>query len=138
MPFWWRSAHFTQGEAADIAGLRESTLRDWLASGATMFVSERRRGRRWLSAEDILVLRIAAELVRGGFVTVLALAIAKRHVDGALWFPSDALLAAKPGSSTETGVRLCGAGTIPDWDSIQIIKFGRIAHDILQQCETQF
>ncbi len=135
MPLWWRSAHFSQTEAADIAGLHQSTLRDWMAGFGKLFVSERRAGRRWFSPEDILTLRIANELVKGGFVTLTALAIAKDHVEGAVWFPPDVLLAAKPGSTSTTGVRLIVNGNVPDWDSVQIIRFGRIAHETLQTLE---
>lgn len=137
MPLWWRAAHFSQTEAADIAGLHQSTLRDWMAGFGKLFVSERRAGRRWFSPEDILILRLANELVRGGFVTLTALAIAKEHVEEAVWFPSDVLLAAKPGATSTAAVRLIVDGKVPDWDSVQIIRFGRIAHDTLQQCEAQ-
>lgn len=135
MPPWWRDAHFSQMETAYFAGLHQSTLRDWISGFGKLFVSERRGGRRWFTPEDILVLRIANELVKGGFVTLTALAIAKDHVEGAVWFPPDVLLAAKPGATSTTGVRLIVDGSIPDWDSVQIIKFGRIAHETLQTLE---
>lgn len=136
MPPWWRRAEFAQAETAYFAGLHPSTLRDWIAGYGKLFVSERRAGRRWFSPEDILVLKIANELVKGGFVTLTALAIAREHVEEAEWFPPGALLVAKPGATSTTAVRLVfGVDAVPDWDSVQIIRFGRIAHDTLQTLE---
>ena len=135
---WRRVRAFFQTEAAGLAGLRESTLRDWISTIGDLFVSERKAGRRFYSAEDILVLRIANEMVKGGAVTLLALAVAWEHCAKVDYFPEDALLAVKPGGVATQCTQLCTADTVPDWDSVQIIKLGRIAKTTFAACEVAY
>lgn len=134
---WRRERAFSMEEAADLSGLHLSTLKDWITTVADLFVSERRAGRRWFSAEDILVLRIANELVKGGAVTLLALAVAWEHL-AELSHRGDAALAVKPGAIATSAVVLCPADDPPDWDSITIVKIGRIAEATYAACEAAY
>ncbi|MDH4993314.1 MerR family transcriptional regulator [Aquamicrobium lusatiense] len=135
---WRRERAFSMEEAADLSGLHLSTLKDWITTVADLFVSERRAGRRWFSAEDILVLRIANELVKGGAVTLLALAVAWEHLADVAHVPRDAALAVKPGAIATSAVVLCPANDPPDWDAITIIKIGRIAEATYAACEAAY
>lgn len=138
MSSWRRERAFSSDEAADLAGLHPSALRDWVSTVANLFVSERRAGRRWFSAEDILVLRVANELVKGGAVTLLALAVAWEHLADVDYIPRDAALAVKPGGIATTATVLCSADDPPDWDSIQVIKIGRIAEAVYAACHEAY
>ncbi|WP_162931609.1 MerR family transcriptional regulator [Mesorhizobium sp. DCY119] len=135
---WRRNRAFSTDEAADLSGLHPSALRDWVATCGTLFVSERQRGRRFYSAEDILVLRVANEMVKGGAVTLLALAVAWEHCAGAVWINRDSCLAVKPGSVATSSTVLCSADALPDWDSIHIIHLGRIAEATYAACEAAY
>lgn len=135
---WRRERAFSMDEAAELSGLHLSTLKDWVATVATHFVSERRGGRRWYSAEDILILRVANEMVKGGAVTLLAIAVAWEHLARVDYIPRDAALAVKPGGVATTSTVLCSIDDPPDWDSIQLIKIGRIAADVLAACRDRY
>lgn len=136
MVTWWRQRAFLQEEAADLAGIRPSTLRDWISTVGDTFVSERRRGRRFYSGQDILVLRIANEMVKGGAVTLLALAVAWEHCQTVP--DRNVLMAVKPGNVATTGTIRCTIDTVPDWESVQVIKLGRIAETTLAACEAAY
>ncbi|TCK27989.1 MerR-like DNA binding protein [Ancylobacter aquaticus] len=112
MPFDWRlDRAFAQAEAADLAGIHLSTLRVWMCEGAADLASERKRGRRWFSAHDILILRLAHELVRGGYVILTALAAAFELVDQIQ--ASDVIIARNGGIATSQ-VRLVKGASLAD------------------------
>ncbi|MFG1399906.1 MerR family transcriptional regulator [Roseixanthobacter pseudopolyaromaticivorans] len=138
MPDYWRQDRaFSQREAADLAGLHYSTLRDWLADGPTDLVSARAHGRRWFSARDILVLRLAHELVRGGYTVLTAIAAAFEHVDQVQ--PGDVIIARVGGVSTAT-VRIVRGANLADMggSSFLFIPAGLIADATLAACRRAY
>lgn len=79
---WARDRAFSVVEAADIIKFPESTLRDWLASGAAPYASAKKGNSRVLSAADIYVLSIAKWLVAAGYSILVGTAEAWRVCGG--------------------------------------------------------
>lgn len=79
---WARDRAFAVAEAAEILKVHESTLRDWLASGAAPYASGKKGHSRVLSAADIYVLSIAKWLVAAGYSILVAAAEAWRVAGG--------------------------------------------------------
>lgn len=115
---WRRDRGFAQAEAANLANLHYSTLRDWLANGPADLVSDRVRGRRWFSARDVVILRLAHELVRGGYVVLTAIAAAFELVDTIE--PGDVIIARNGGISTAS-VRVVKGASLADLGSTSFI-----------------
>lgn len=58
----WSNRAFSTGEAAEIASICRGVLDVWIHRFPHPDFSERRQGRRWLSARDITALRVAGAL----------------------------------------------------------------------------
>ncbi|TAW88382.1 hypothetical protein ELI13_06415 [Rhizobium ruizarguesonis] len=123
-------------EAARVAGIHRAHL-DVIINRTkplSPLFSERRRGRRWFSAKDITVLRIAYELERAGRNWPTAIAQAFEHL--ATPPPNDALLVVPVLSVSSTSGRvLTGLPALPSSDSMIVLPIGRIANDIVAACE---
>lgn len=79
---WARDRAFSVIEAAEVLEFKESTLRDWLASGAAPYASAKKGSERVLSTADIYVLSIAKWLVSSGYSILVATAEAWRVAGG--------------------------------------------------------
>lgn len=79
---WARDRAFAVAEAAEILKVHESTLRDWLASGAAPYASAKKGSSRVLSAADIYILSIAKWLVAAGYSILVGTAEAWRVAGG--------------------------------------------------------
>lgn len=115
---WRRDRAFAQAEAANLANMHYSTLRDWLANGPADLVSDRVRGRRWFSARDIVIVRLAHELVRAGYTVLTALAAAFELVDAIQ--PGDVMIARNGGASTAS-VRVVKGASLADMGGTSFI-----------------
>lgn len=132
----WNARDFTVAEAARVAGLHRAHL-DVIINRtkplAPLF-SEKRKGRRWFSAKDITVLRLAFELERAGRNWPTAIAQAFEHL--ATPPPNDALLVVPVLSVSSTSGRvLTGLSGLPGSGSMIVLPIGRIAADIIAACD---
>lgn len=134
---WRQDRAFSQSEAAELAGIHPSTLRVWMSEGPAELVSERKQGRRWCSTRDILILRLAHELVRGGYVVLTAIAAAFELVDSIE--PGDAIIARNGGISTGS-VRLVKGASLADLGgtSFVFIPAATIAAATTQACRVAY
>lgn len=138
MPDHWRQARvFSQSEAAELAGIHPNTLRVWMSEGAADLASERKHGRRWCSANDIIILRLAHELVRGGYVILTAIAAAFELVDQIE--PGDVIIARNGGIATSQ-VRLVKGASLADMGgtSFIFIPASTIADATLKACRSAY
>ena len=74
----WKSRDITVAEAARIVGLSRKHLDVIISRNRSLDVlfSEKRKGRRWFSLQDVSVIRIAFELERAGRTWLTAIAAA--------------------------------------------------------------
>lgn len=132
----WNARDFTVAEAARVAGLHRAHL-DVIINRTkplSPLFSERRKGRRWFSAKDIAVLRLAFELERAGRNWPTATAQAFEHL--ATPPPNDALLIVPALSvSAMSGRVLTGLPALPVSSSMIVLPIGMIAADIISACE---
>ncbi|MBU4529719.1 MAG: hypothetical protein KUA43_08575 [Hoeflea sp.] len=78
----WTTRDLTVAEAARIVGLSRKHLDVIISRNRTLDVlfSEKRKGRRWFSIQDVAVLRIAFELERAGRSWLMAIAAAAQNL----------------------------------------------------------
>ncbi|NKL78878.1 hypothetical protein [Rhizobium leguminosarum] len=132
----WTERVFTRTEAASLSGLHPVTLDVLLhrTKPLALLYSEKRKGRRWFSAKDITVLRVAYELERAGRNWPTAIAQAFHHL--ATPPPDDALLVVPVLSvSATSGLVLMGLPSLPSSSSMVVLPVGSIANVIVAACE---
>ncbi|MBY5634476.1 hypothetical protein HFO39_06685 [Rhizobium leguminosarum] len=132
----WQDRVFTRAEAASLSGLHPVTLDVVLHRTKPLapLYSEKRKGRRWFSAKDITVLRVAYELERAGRNWPTAIAQAFEHL--ATPPPGDALLVVPVLSVSATSGRvLTGLPALPGSGSMIVLPIGDIAADVVSACE---
>ncbi|MGO7965277.1 hypothetical protein ACC720_17630 [Rhizobium ruizarguesonis] len=132
----WTSRDFTVAEAAQLAGLHRAALDNVVSRTKPLapLYSEKRKGRRWFSAKDITVLRVAYELERAGRNWPTAIAQAFQHL--ATPPPEDALLVVPVLSVSATSGRvLVGLPALPGGGSMIVLPIGKITADIVAACE---
>ncbi|MBY5630415.1 hypothetical protein HFO42_20210 [Rhizobium leguminosarum] len=132
----WTERVFTRAEAATLSGLHPVTLDVLLHRTKPLapLYSEKRKGRRWFSAKDITVLRVAYELERAGRNWPTAIAQGFQHLDTPP--PDDALLVVPVLSVSATSGRvLAGLPALPGGGSMIVLPIGKITADIVAACE---
>lgn len=137
---WAQDRAFNPREAAEILGLPESTLRDWLAFGAAPYLSRKRGAQRRMSAADIYKAAIMARLIKAGYAIPEAAAEAWVACGGQDVDPLNVSLAtvfvAQPGGGVGT-VKVCSleeAGQhVSDGDSVILIPAGHIACNVVSK-----
>ncbi|WP_027683245.1 hypothetical protein [Rhizobium leguminosarum] len=132
----WQDRVLTRAEAASLSGLHPVTLDVVLHRTKPLapLYSEKRKGRRWFSAKDITVLRLAFELERAGRNWPTAIAQAFQHL--ATPPPNDALLVVPVLSVSSTSGRvLTGLPALSGSHSMIVLPIGRIAADIIAACD---
>lgn len=136
MSKWARERVFSVAEAAKLADMPESTLRDWLASGGGPFMSGKFGSSRRMSATDIFVAVIAKRLIKAGYQILVGTCEAWRIAGGphanVAEIYAGLVYVAQPGGGMASVVAapLMEAGQhIADEGSV-IILAGQIAADI--------
>lgn len=127
----WTSRDVTVAEAARVVGLHRSHLDVIISRNReidTLF-SEKRKGRRWFSAKDITVLRVAFELERAGRNWLTALAQAFEHLE---WPPPPEALLIVPVAavSCTSGRVITGLPDPLPSSSFITIPIGKLAAEI--------
>ncbi|QKK15612.1 hypothetical protein [Rhizobium indicum] len=132
----WTAREYAVAEAARVAGIHRAHL-DVIINRTkplSPLFSEKRKGRRWFSAKDITVLRVAYELDRAGRNWPTAIAQAFEHL--ATPPPGDALLVVPVLSvSSTSGRMLSGLPVLPGSSSMIVLPVGKITDDIVAACE---
>jgi DNA-binding transcriptional MerR regulator len=128
----WRTRAFSQSEAADMAGLHPTLLRQWVKRQPAVLFSERRKGRRWFSPMDIAVLAVANELSQGGMTVLASIAAAFELLQSQP--EPDALIITPTGAVSHRAPRLATYITGLPEKSIQVIPAGRIVADVVAAC----
>ena len=138
---WAQDRAFSVAEAAEVIGFKESTLRDWLASGAAPYASAKKGSERVLSCADIYVLSIAKWLVSAGYSILVATAEAWRIAGGPDADPQNvslehAIIADLGGGAMGT-VHLIHEFDLPEHlptRGAAFVPVGRIARNVVVQC----
>jgi hypothetical protein len=128
----WNAREMTVAEAARVAGLHRTHLDVIINRNKPIAVlfSERRKGRRWFSARDVAVLRIAYELERAGRNWLTAIGQAYEHT--AAPPPPDALLVIPALSvSAMSGRVLTAFPALPCTASMIVLPIGKIAAEVV-------
>ena len=77
-----REAAFSVAETAELAGVTETRLRDWLARNPISPIGSKPKGRIWFSGFEAFVLTIMRDLVEGGYTPHGAMTEAFRAARG--------------------------------------------------------
>ena len=134
----WTLRDITVAEAAKLCGLHRKHL-DMIVRrnrACEALFTEKRKGRRWFSARDVCVLRLAYECERAGDNWLTAIARAFEFLQAEP--PPDAVLVFPATSTSSRSGRIISDRDVPRVqvaETVVLIPIGRICSDILERLE---
>lgn len=138
---WARDRAFSVAEAAQLAEMPESTLRDWLASGGNPFMSGKFGSHRRMSATDVFICIIAKRLIAANYQILVATCEAWRAAGGpqanAAAIPLDTVYIAQPsgGMASVAVAPLFDAGQFISETGSIVIPAGMLAADLVEKAQ---
>ncbi|WOC15396.1 hypothetical protein [Pseudochrobactrum sp. MP213Fo] len=141
---WARDRAFSVAEAAQLADMPESTLRDWLASGGNPFMSGKFGSQRRMSATDVFITIIAKRLIAANYQILVATCEAWRVAGGpqanVAAIPRDSVFVAQPSggmASVEVSPLFEAGQFISETGSI-VIPAGILAADLVEKASALY